>query len=673
MTRRRDAGTRITELRRLIAEHNHRYYVLDRPQISDEEYDRLFRELQELERAHPGLAVPESPTARVGAPPAQGFAPVPHALPMLSLANAFADTEIIEFDRRMRERLNVQSIEYCAEPKLDGLAVSLRYEKGSLVQAATRGDGTTGEDVIANVRTIPSAPAQLGSGCPRVLEVRGEVYMSRSGFAALNRRQEEQGLRVFANPRNAAAGSLRQIDPRVTASRPLAVFFYGIGVVDGTVPATQYELLLALATWGLPVNPEVRRVRGAEGCLRYYSEMGERRAGLDYEIDGVVYKLDRFDDQANAGFVARAPRWAVAHKFPAEEVQTIVEEITVNVGRTGAVTPVARLRPVVVAGVTVTNVSLHNPQELARKDVRVGDTVSVRRAGDVIPELVRVLAEHRRADARLFEFPAVCPVCSSPIVREGNGIIARCSGGLFCGAQRRQSILHFASRRAMDIEGLGEKLVDQLVERGMVKDVSDLYLLDINALATLPRMGLKSAQNVQRAIADSARTELPRFLYALGIPQAGEATAAALVRHFGSLDRLMEAGEDELQEVRDVGPAVAESIYQFFRQDHNRAVIARLQAAGVSWPATPRHEGALPLEGRRVVVTGRLVSMTRDEARAQLTARGASVSGKVSSRTDFVVVGTDAGANAARAQELGVRIVTEEELQEFLAGNLRLT
>lgn len=673
MISRRAAGTRIAELRRLIAEHNHRYYVLDQPQISDEDYDRLFRELQDLERAYPDLAVPESPTAQVGAPPAQAFVPVPHSVPMLSLANAFAESEILEFDRRMRERLDVQSLEYCAEPKLDGLAVSLRYERGSLVQAATRGDGATGEDVTANVRTIPSVPAHLGSGCPRVLEVRGEVYMSRSGFVELNRRQEEHNLRTFANPRNAAAGSLRQIDATVTAGRPLAVFCYGIGAVEGAVPATQYELLLAFATWGLPVNPEIRRVTGAEGCLRYYAEMKARRASLDYEIDGVVYKIDRLDYQTNAGFVARAPRWAVAHKFPAEEVQTIVEEITVNVGRTGAVTPVARLRPVVVAGVTVTNVSLHNPQELARKDVRVGDTVSVRRAGDVIPELVRVLVEHRHADARPFEFPTTCPVCASPIVREGNGIIARCSGGLFCGAQRRQSILHFASRRAMDIEGLGEKLVDQLVERGMVRDVSDLYALDTDALAMLPRMGLKSAQNVKRAIAGSAHTELPRFLYALGIPQVGEATAAALARHFGSLERLMEARQDELQEVRDVGPAVAESVQLFFGQKHNRAVIARLRAAGVSWPSMSRSERALPLDGRSVVVTGRLVSMTRDEARAELTARGARVSGSVSARTDFVIVGAEPGSNAARAQELGVRVVTEEEFREFLAGNLRLT
>ncbi|MHB1950635.1 MAG: NAD-dependent DNA ligase LigA [Acidiferrobacteraceae bacterium] len=673
MTRRRDAGKRITELRQLIATHNHRYYVLDDPEISDEEYDRLFRELQELERSHPEFAAPDSPTARVGGAPAQAFAPVPHTVPMLSLNNAFDDAEIFEFDRRMRERLGLESLDYCAEPKLDGLAVSVRYVEGRLTQAATRGDGTTGEDVTANVRTIPSVPARLGPDCPRLLEVRGEVYMPRSGFEALNRRQQEQELRTFANPRNAAAGSLRQLDPAVTAGRPLAVFFYGIGAFEGTVPATQYDLLQAFVRWGLPVNPEVRRVRGAEGCLQYYGDLQRRRVGLDYEIDGVVYKVDRFADQAEAGFVARAPRWAVAHKFPAEEALTTVEEITVNVGRTGAVTPVARLKPVVVGGVTVTHVSLHNPQELARKDVRAGDTVSVRRAGDVIPELVRVVTAQRTASAQPFEFPATCPVCASAIVREGNGIIARCTGGLFCGAQRRQSILHFASRRAMDIEGLGEKLVDQLVERNMVRDVADLYALDTDALSGLPRMGAKSAQNLQRAIARSRNTELPRFLYALGIPQTGEATAMALARHFGTLERLMEASEDALQEVRDVGPAVAESVHTFFQQDHNREVIARLRRAGVSWPKMPALRGDLSLEGVTFALTGRLDSMSRDDARSELEARGARVSGTVSARTRFVVVGADAGSKAERARELGVRILSEDELRALLSGQLRLT
>ncbi|MHB8415270.1 MAG: NAD-dependent DNA ligase LigA [Acidiferrobacteraceae bacterium] len=670
MTGRPKPEARIAELRRLIEEHNHRYYILDDPRITDEEYDRLFRELEDLEHTHPELAVPDSPSVRVGGAPIQGFSPVTHGAPMLSLANAFSETEIIDFDRRMRERLAVEWLDYCAEPKLDGLAVSLRYERGALVRAATRGDGATGEDVTENVRTIPTVPARLHGTCPRDLEVRGEVYMPRSGLVALNQRQQERNLRPFANPRNAAAGSLRQLDPQVTAGRPLKVFFYGIGGVDGVFPNTQYALLGAFADWGLPVNPEIRRVRGAAGCLEYYRALQDQRRTLDYDIDGVVYKVDRFDHQAQAGFVARAPRWAIAHKFAAEEVHTLVETISVNVGRTGAITPVARVRSVQVGGVTVTNVSLHNPQELARKDVRVGDTVSIRRAGDVIPELVRVLTEHRPLDAKPFEFPKACPVCAAPIVRDGNGIIARCSGGLFCPAQRKQSVLHFASRKAMDIEGLGEKLVDQLVDKGLARDVADLYMLGVDALAGLERMGPKSAQNLKDAIDASAATDLPRFLYALGIPQVGEATALALARHFGSLEAIADADHERLQEVPDVGPAVAEAVHVFFRQEHNREIIRRLRAAGVSWPPMPRRPGSLPLRGRTVVLTGRLESMTRDEARAGLTALGAKVAGTVSARTDLVVIGADAGSKAQRAHDLGVRTITEDEFRELLAGRL---
>lgn len=666
------AAQRVTELRRQLEEYNYRYYVLDDPVIPDAEYDRLFRELEDLERAHPELVTPDSPTHKIGGTPTATFEPVIHEVPMLSLGNAFSEDEIIDFDRRMRAHAGVAEIDYCAEPKLDGLAVSLVYEQGRLVRAATRGDGFTGENVTANVRTIPGVPARLRGVPPALLEVRGEVFMRRSGLESLNQRQQQEGLKTFANPRNAAAGSLRQLDPKVTAARPLEVFFYGFGQVSGTPPETQYDFLMQLKEWGLRVNPHVGVVRGAEGCIAFYRAMQERRAGLDYAIDGVVYKVNSFRTQALAGYVARAPRWAIAHKFPAEEALTRVEGISVNVGRTGAVTPVARLDPVFVGGVTVTNVSLHNPQELERKDVRVGDTVSVRRAGDVIPEIVRVLPERRPAGAAPFAFPHDCPVCGSPIVREGNGIIARCSGGLFCGAQRRQSIIHFASRRAMDIEGLGEKLVEQLVERGLVRDVADLYGLTVEALSGLDRMGPRSAHNVHEAIARSRHTELHRFLYALGIVQVGEATALALAQHFGDLDALMASDADALMNVPDIGPTIAEGIVIFFRQEHNRDVIARLRAAGVIWPAVPRAQGA-PLSGRTAVLTGTLQGMTREQARAALAGLGVKVTASVSARTDFVVAGADPGSKIRRAEELGVRILTEEDLAALLAGRLSLT
>ena len=662
------AVARVRELRELIERHNHAYYVLDDPSVPDAEYDRLFQELVALERAHPELATPDSPTQRVGAAPLAEFAPVVHDVPMLSLANAFTDEDIGEFDRRMRERAGIDEIAYSAEPKLDGVAVSLLYRDGLLVRGATRGDGSVGEDVTHNVRTIAAVPLRLrGARPPAYLEVRGEVYFPRAGFAALNARQAERGLKVFANPRNAAAGSLRQLDPRLTAERPLDIFCYAVARIEGAVlPPSQSETLARLRDWGLRVSPETARVIGAAGCLAYHRAMLARRDGLDYEIDGVVYKVDAFAQQELAGFVSRSPRWAVAHKFPAQEELTTVAAIEVQVGRTGAITPVARLQPVFVGGVTVTNVSLHNPEELARKDVRVGDTVSIRRAGDVIPELVLVLTERRPAGAAPFVFPTHCPVCNSEIVREGNGIIARCSGGLFCSAQRKQSIRHFAARRALDIEGLGEKLIEQLVDRGLVRAVADIYRLQPADLASLERMAEKSAQNIADAIERSKKTTLPRFLYALGIVQVGEATALALAQHFGTLAAIQDADVEALQAVPDVGPVVAQSIHAFFQQPHNREVVAGLTEAGVHWPAMPARPPASPFAGKTVVLTGTLSALTRDEAKTQLQALGARVSASVSAKTDYVIVGADAGSKADKAQALGVRMLDEAAFLRLL-------
>ncbi|HHH35732.1 MAG TPA: NAD-dependent DNA ligase LigA [Gammaproteobacteria bacterium] len=653
---------RVEELRREIETHNYYYYVLDAPVIPDAEYDRLLRELQELERRYPQLVTPDSPTQRVGAAPVEAFGTVRHEIPMLSLDNAFSDDEVRDFHRRVTERLGVAHVDYAAEPKLDGLAVSLRYEEGRLVRGSTRGDGYTGEDITQNVRTIHAIPLRLrGKAHPRVLEVRGEVYMPLSGFHELNRRQERAGEKPFANPRNAAAGSLRQLDPRITAGRPLSIYCYGVGVVEGArLPGRHSEVLNRLREWGLRVPEHLEVVRDAEGCLDYYRRMAERRPDLDYEIDGVVYKVDRLDLQERLGFVSRAPRWAIAHKFPAQEELTRVLAIDVQVGRTGALTPVARLEPVFVGGVTVTSATLHNEDEVRRKDVRVGDTVIVRRAGDVIPEVVAVVKERRPRGARPFRMPKKCPVCGSEVVRAEGEAIARCSGGLFCPAQRKEAIRHFASRRAMDIEGLGDKLVDQLVERGLVKDVADLYTLSEDQLAGLERMGRKSAANLVAALERSKTTSLARFLYALGIREVGEATAQTLAAHFGSLEALMDADEEALQAVPDVGPVVAAHIRAFFRQKHNREVIRRLRDLGVRWPEQPpRKAEALPLAGKTFVLTGALESMTRDEAKARLQALGARVSGSVSRRTDCVVAGADPGSKYRKARELGVSIIDE--------------
>ncbi len=660
---------RIEKLREEINNHNYHYYVLDEPLIPDVEYDRLMCELRELEEQHPELITPDSPTQRVGAEPVEAFGTVRHEVPMLSLDNAFSDEEVAAFHHRVSERLGLEDVEYTAEPKLDGLAVSLRYEGGVLVSGATRGDGYTGEDITQNVRTVPSIPLKLrGKGIPPVLEVRGEVYMTRSGFEALNARQRKAGEKTFVNPRNAAAGSLRQLDPRVTAERPLAIYCYGVGVVRGwTLPERHSLALEQLKAWGLRVSDEIRVVRGVEGCLRYYRDMQARRDKLDYDIDGVVYKVDLFSQQEALGFVSRAPRWAIAHKFPAQEAMTRLLAIDIQVGRTGALTPVARLEPVFVGGATVTNATLHNEDEIHRKDVRVGDTVVIRRAGDVIPEVVSVVRERRPPGAAPFKMVKKCPVCGSDVVRNEGEAVARCTGGLFCPAQRKEAIKHFASRKAMDIEGLGDKLVEQLVERGLVNDVADLYSLTREQLAELERMGEKSAANLIAAIGSSRKTTLARFLYALGIREVGEATALALASYFGSLEALMEAGEETLQSVPDVGPVVAANIHAFFRQAHNREVIERLLQAGVHWPDQQAHRATdLPLRGKTFVITGKLNTMTRDEARARLQALGAKVTGSVSRKTDYVVAGEEPGSKYDKALALGIDILDEGALSDLL-------
>lgn len=660
---------RVYRLREDLNRHNYRYHVLDDPQIPDPEYDRLMRELRDLERAYPELVRPDSPTQRVGATPVKAFGEVRHALPMLSLDNAFDPAAVRDFDRRNRERLEADSITYAAEPKVDGLAVSLRYEEGLLVCGATRGDGYTGEDITQNIRTISTLPLRLpGDNYPRLLEVRGEVFMPRAGFERLNAQARAGGEKTFANPRNAAAGSLRQLDPRITAGRPLDIFCYGVGLVEGSeLPPRQSEILDQLARWGLRICPQRTVVEGVQGCLAYYRQILERRHDLPYEIDGVVYKVDRLDQQRELGFIARAPRWAIAHKFPAQEELTTVLAMEVQVGRTGALTPVARLAPVSVGGVTVTNATLHNLDEIRRKDVRVGDTVIVRRAGDVIPEVVRVVLERRPSDTRPFEMPRHCPVCGSEVIRLPGEAVARCVGGLFCHAQRKEAIRHFASRRAMDIEGLGDKLVEQLVEHDLVHSPADLYALDTATLAGLPRLGEKSAEKLKGALERSKATTLERFLYALGIREVGEATSRLLARHFTSLEALMEADEERLQQVPDIGPVAAAHIHAFFQEPHNREVIAGLRQAGVHWPQMEGIQaGERRLAGKTFVLTGTFSGMTRDQARTRLQTLGARVSGSVSKKIDYVVAGEKPGSKLDRARELGVTVLDERGLLELL-------
>ncbi len=664
------AVDRAAFLRAEIERHNHAYYVLDAPTLPDAEYDKLFRELQAIEAAHPELLLADSPTQRVGGVALPEFRQVVHGVPMLSLNNAFSTEEATAFDRRCREGLGVESVDYACEPKFDGLAITLRYEQGVFVQGATRGDGYTGEDVTQNLRTVRNIPLRLtGVGVPALLEVRGEVLMLRRDFERLNERQRVNGMKEFANPRNAAAGSLRQLDPKITATRPLRFFAYGVADMGAVSPAPTFhsEMMERLAVWGFPVATERALAHGAAGLLDYYGRIGVARRTLSYDIDGVVYKLNRIVDQAVLGFVSRAPRFAIAHKFPAEEAQTTVEAIEVQVGRTGAITPVARLAPVFVGGVTVTNATLHNEDEVRRKDVRSGDTVIVRRAGDVIPEVVAVVPEQRPLMAAEFVMPKHCPVCGSAIEKPEDEAIARCSGGLFCPAQRKQALLHFASRRAMDIEGLGDKLIDQLVDNAIIKSPADLYQLGILALANLERMAQKSAANILAAIEKSRQTTLARFIFALGIRNVGEATARDLARHFGSLDALISADADQLQQVRDVGPVVAASIACFFAEPHNREVVDQLRAAGVRWEeGAPSAVAGSPFAGKTFVLTGTLPTLTRDAAKDLIEARGGKVAGSVSKKTHYVVAGAEAGSKLEKAQELGIAILDEAEFMGLL-------
>ncbi|MDO4706513.1 MAG: NAD-dependent DNA ligase LigA [Comamonadaceae bacterium] len=690
------AAQSAAQLRQQLQQWEHAYYVLDAPLVPDAEFDRVFRQLQALEAAHPELRTPDSPTQRVGGQALEGFTPVRHRIPMLSIRT---ETDISAegaraFDARVRKELGLgpedPPIEYQAELKFDGLAINLRYENGLLVQAATRGDGETGEDVTHNVRTIGQIPMRLATDAPpAVVEVRGEVYMRRDDFEALNERQRQKmaegdkGAKTFVNPRNAAAGAIRQLDPAIARRRPLSFYAYGWGEITGWAdqPATQAATLDAFAAWGLPVSAERRTVQGAEALVAFHQDIGARRDALPFDIDGVIYKVNRLLLQRDLGFVSREPRWAVAHKYPAQEELTTVQEIDVQVGRTGKLTPVAKLAPVFVGGVTVTNATLHNELEAQRKDVRVGDTVIVRRAGDVIPEVVASLPEKRTGDAPVFTMPATCPVCDSAVVREEGEADHRCTGGLFCPAQRKQAVLHFASRRAMDVEGLGEKIVDQLIESGRIRTLADLYRLGVQDWAALERMGQRSAQNLIDALAQSKATTLARFLFALGIRHVGERTAKDVAAHFGNLAALMgqtpeqAASEEQLLAIRDVGPVVARSIHTFFQQAHNREVIADLQALGVHWSESEGKAAAnaeagssadLPLAGKTIVLTGTLAAMGRDEARDRLEALGAKVSGSVSKKTACVIAGAEAGSKLAKAQELGVPVLDEAALLHLL-------
>lgn len=667
---------KLAQLRETIEQHNFAYYVLDEPIVPDAEYDRLMRQLIALEADHPELVTSDSPSQRVGAAPIGEFGEVQHRVPMLSLDNVFSESELADFDRRVRDRLSAQgvvaqAIEYVAEPKLDGTAVSIRFENGHLVSGATRGDGMTGEDVTHNIRTIPAVPLRLrGSNPPRVLEARGEVFMPIAGFLEYNKRALAKNEKPFVNPRNAAAGSLRQLDPSVTATRPLDIFFYDFGDTEAwDVPDRQSGILEKLRAFGLKTCPEAKVVEGIQGCLAYYSSIGQKRKDLPYEIDGVVYKVNNLHFQDLLGFVSRAPRWATAHKFPAQEEVTTVKGIAFQVGRTGALTPVARLQPVFVGGVTVSNATLHNMDDLKRKDVRVGDTVIVRRAGDVIPEIVKVVKEWRPGKTRTVRLPKRCPVCKSDVIRPEGEATARCVGGLICGAQRREAIRHFASRRAMDIEGLGTKLVNQLVEAGMVENPADLYDLTAEQLISLERMGEKSANNLISALAKSKSTSFNRFLYALGIREVGEATALALANSFGTLEELMDADEERLQQVPDIGPVVAAHVHAFFREKHNLGVIEKLLLSGVEWPEDgPQPDRGSPLAGKTIVLTGKFLSMTREEAKTKLTALGAKITNNVSKNTDIVVVGENPGSKALRARTLGIPMITEPELKRTMSS-----
>ncbi len=667
-----DPSQQINDLREQLNEHNYRYYVLDEPAIPDAEYDRLMRELQALEADNPELITPESPTQRVGNKPLSGFAEVAHERPMLSLDNAMNAEEFVAFDKRVRDRLkSTDEIAYACEPKLDGLAVSLLYEAGVLVRAATRGDGQTGEDITQNVRTIRAIPLKLrGEGLPQRIEVRGEVYMPLAGFEAYNDRAREQDEKVFANPRNAAAGSLRQLDPAITAKRPLDFCAYSIGIVsdEADLPDTHSGILQQLKGWGIPINEEMQVVSGAEAAQAFFEQLGEKRHQLSYEIDGTVFKVDSIPLQEELGFVARAPRWAIAYKFPAVEQITELLGVDFQVGRTGAITPVARLKPVHVAGVTVSNATLHNMDEIERLGVRIGDTVTVRRAGDVIPQIVAVLTDRRPDDSQPIELPSTCPVCDSHVERVEGEAVARCTGGLVCAAQRKEAIKHFASRQALDIEGLGDKLVEQMVAADMIHSVGDLFKLNLEQVAGLERMAEKSAQNLLDALEKAKTTTMARFLFALGIREVGTVTAQNLAGHFGFLDRLMDATKEELVAIRDVGDIMAEHIANFFAEAHNRDVIQQLREAGVTFeekePVTADEDA--PLAGKVAVITGTLSDMTRDDAKAALEALGAKVTGSVSAKTDFLVAGEKAGSKLTKAQNLGVEVLDEAAFKALL-------
>jgi DNA ligase (NAD+) len=668
----KDAVAEIDDLRSQLREHNYRYHVLDDPSIPDASYDRMLRRLQELEQLHPELLTDDSPTQRVGAEPVPGFSQVSHELPMLSLDNAFSEEEMLDFQRRLQDRLkSTELIEYACEPKLDGIAASLLYRDGVLERGATRGDGRSGEDITHNVRTIPSIPLRLrGGDYPPVLEVRGEIYMPRQGFEAMNQRARERQEKVFVNPRNAAAGSLRQLDARITAQRPLEMCCYSVGLVEGgDLPERHADILDELQTWGLRINVDSEVVQGIAACDDYYQQLAARRDQLPYDIDGIVYKVNSLALQAKLGFVSRAPRWAIARKFPAQEEMTRLLDVEYQVGRTGAVTPVARLEPIFVGGVTVSNATLHNRDEIARLGVMIDDTVIVRRAGDVIPKVVSVVVDRRPDDAREVLFPESCPVCGSPLEQEEGEAIIRCSGGLVCAAQQKESIKHFASRRAMDIEGLGDKLVEQLVDEGLILSVADLYRLETGQLAGLERMGPRSAENLVAALEKSRDTTLSRFIFGPGIREVGEATALSLAQHFGNWQALAGAGEEKWLTVEDVGPVVADHLRQFFDSEKSMAVVRELRDAGVHWPDIEAKAEASPLAGETWVVTGSLDNMSRDVAKEHLRGLGARVAGSVSAKTTCVVAGPGAGSKLARALELDVKVINEEELLDLLRAN----
>ena len=670
-----DVITQISTLRDLIRHHEYCYYVLDAPEIPDVEYDKLIKQLQNLELTHPELITPDSPTQRVGGAPLSQFSSIRHQLPMLSLDNVFDESSFIAFNKRIKDRLELdeeQAVEYCCELKLDGLAVSLLYENGQLIQAATRGDGTTGEDITANVRTIKTIPLVLqGENIPSRLEVRGEVFMTHKGFAKLNAEAEKRNEKIFANPRNAAAGSLRQLDPKITAKRPLTFFCYGVGINEGAdLPNTHYARLMQFKAWGLPVSDKVQIRHGAQEALDYFKQIGDQRMSLDFDIDGVVIKVNSIAEQEQLGFVARAPRWATAFKFPAQEEVTKLNKVDFQVGRTGAITPVARLEPVSVAGVIVSNATLHNSDEIIRLGIREGDYVTVRRAGDVIPQIVAVIKDRRPADTKEIIFPTHCPICGSIIVRDEGQAISRCAGGLICQAQRKEALKHFVSRRAMNVEGLGDKIIEQLVDKEYVETPADLYKLTVPILCSLDKVGEKLANNLMSALNKSKNTSLNRFIFALGIPNVGEVTAENLVNQLGNLTAIENASLEQLQSVNDIGAVIAESIIDFFQEPHNRTVIDQLisEEIGIHWPDVEIQllTTDSPFSDKTVVLTGTLSILTRDEAKAKLKQLGAKVTGSVSKKTDFVIAGEAAGSKLTKAQELGIKVIDEQELINLL-------